>query len=156
MSPQYPSRRREQAQRPTQSKLADRAALGHGPDSQRAFMKDEYEGRAKRLGDELERLVKLVSWARECLENEFQSGLGYKQMTLAKGDLTKLKDLASTMNSAVDAKIRFDKASKQLAESMTPEEEFESVMTYLRSLSLDKMRDAIQRLQYHSEKMAGH
>lgn len=109
----------------------------------------EVNYRSARLGDELDKLIKLITWARECLDNELMSGLGHKKMGISDKDVLKIKNLAATMNSAVEAKIRYDKAQKQLAESMTPEEEYQAVVSYIKSLTPEigqKLRDATRRV----------
>lgn len=105
----------------------------------RKIMHDELDARSVRLQDELDRVIKLLSWSRECLEGELTKGLGYKKILLSDADLRKLKDLTLSMNTAVRAKIAYDEAQKRLADSMTPEEEFESVCSYIRTLDRDRL-----------------
>lgn len=108
-------------------------------DELRANAVERHVSTGTRLQDELDKMVKLLQWARTCLENELQSGMGYKQLAISDKDLRKLKDLAASMNSAVEAKIKLSKSEKALAENMTPEEEYSAVWVYLRSLSIDKL-----------------
>ena len=103
--------------------------------------------RIQRLGDELDQLIKLVSWARESLQNELYSGMGYRKEALVESDLRKLKDLTTTVNSAVEAKIKWDKAQKSLAEAMTPEEERSAVIAYIKSLDLEKYKELMGRVK---------
>lgn len=105
----------------------------------------ERDWRVTRLGDELDKLIKLITWARECLDNELMGGMGHKKLGIGDKDIRKIKDLAATMNSAVEAKIRFDKAQKQLADTMTPEEEFDAVVAYIKSLDHATMLRLTQR-----------
>lgn len=107
----------------------------------------ERDWRVTRLGDELDKLIKLITWARECLDNELMSGMGHKKLGIGDKDIRKIKDLAATMNSAVEAKIRFDKAQKQLADTMTPEEEFEAVVAYAKSLDQEHYVRLSQRIR---------
>ena len=100
----------------------------------RRQVRDEEAWRVRRLGDELDALIKLVAWARESLQNELYEGMGYKKLAISEKELRKLKDLTATVNSAVEAKIRYDKAQKGLAEAMTPEEERAAVIAYVKSL----------------------
>ena len=99
-----------------------------------------------RLEDELERLVKLVAMAREAVETEMHDGMGYKRLSITEKDLRKLKDLTVTFNSAVDCKIRYDKAKKHLAGLMTPEEEMAAVITYIVTLPVERRTDLRDRL----------
>ncbi len=108
----------------------------------------ERDWRVTRLGDELDKLLKLITWARECIENELTEGMGTKKMGLTDKDIRKIKDLSATMNSAVEAKIRFDKAQKQLAESMTPEEEFAAVAAYIKTLDRGQKQCLLNQVRY--------
>jgi hypothetical protein len=103
--------------------------------------------RIQRLGDELDQLIKLVSWARESLQNELYTGMGYRKEALGESDLRKLKDLTTTVNSAVEAKIKWDKSQKSLADSMTPEEERAAVVAYIKSLDLEQYREFMVRVK---------
>lgn len=111
-------------------------------------VKTDRDWRVTRLGDELDKLLKLITWARECLDNELMEGLGHKKLGISDKDLRKIKDLAATMNSAVEAKIRFDKAQKQLSESMTPEEEYSAVFQYLKTLDWQKKQDLLKACRH--------
>jgi tRNA G18 (ribose-2'-O)-methylase SpoU len=97
----------------------------------------ETERMVKRLGDELDEMIKMFSWGRECLKNELTEGMGYKKMALSDKDLKKMKELAEMMNTVVSAKIRFDKASKAMADTMSPAEEQSAVVAYLKSVDPD-------------------
>lgn len=112
----------------------------------REEVRKEESWRVRRLGDELDQLIKLVSWARESLQNELMDGLGYKKLGMSDTDLRKLKDLTATVNSAVESKIRYDKAQKGLAESMTPEEERAAVIAYVKSLEPDDYTELMSHL----------
>lgn len=116
------------------------------PDQLRARAKDAQEKLVVRLEDELEKLIKMVSFARDALNNELFSGMGYKGEAVSEKDLKKLKELTISMNSLIDSKIRYDKARKQLAASMTPEEEMSAVVTYIKSLDVDAYKRFRNRL----------
>ena len=94
--------------------------------------KSELSEVAKRLGAELDALVNLCSHARECVTNELFTGVGHRFIT--DKDMRKLNELAKTVEIAVKAKIAFEKQAKSLADAMTPEQEFDSVVQYVRSL----------------------
>lgn len=112
------------------------------PDERRAIEQTNNEWRVVRLSEELDKFIKMVAHCREALDNELMSGLGYKKLAIGDKDLRKVKDLGATFNSAVEAKIRFDKAQKSLQAAMTPQEEREAVITYLKSLPYED-RNAI-------------
>lgn len=87
-----------------------------------------------RLQDELDHLIKIFSHMRECFENEMMDGLGYKKLALTAKQIGQGGELAKMMTAVVAAKIRFDKAAKQMADSMTPEEERNACLKYVQSL----------------------
>lgn len=116
----------------------------------RMIEKNEHTNTVVRLGDELTKLIQMCAFAREAIENELFSGLGYKKMAITDKDLAKVEKLARMLNSATDAKIRFDKAQKAMVDEMSPEEEKQSVMDYLYSLpmpELSSVRDNINAYQ---------
>ncbi len=90
-----------------------------------------------RLQDELDSLIKIFSHMRECFENEMMEGLGYKKMAVTQKQLAQASELAKIMTAVVAAKIRFDKAAKQMADMMTAEEEREAVTKYVQSMSVE-------------------
>lgn len=116
------------------------------PEQLRETAKSKYELAVVRLEDELDRLVKMYTWAREALENEMFGGLGYKQMALGDKEVKKLKELTVGINNLVESKIKYDKAKKQLAAAMTPAEEMDAVMKYIQSLDTNDKKLLRNRL----------
>lgn len=112
-----------------------RLYVNDDPDKMRENVREKYELLVVRLEDELDRLIKMYTWAREALENEMFQGMGYKQMALGEKDIKKLKELTVGINNLVESKIKYDKAKKQLVASMTPAEERDAVIKYIVSLS---------------------
>ena len=94
--------------------------------------------RAVRIGDEVDRLLRIVSALRQVVEGEVSQNLSGPNPGIMKGTLTQLRDLTSCMNSLVDSKIRLDKTAKSLAEAMTPEDEEKAVRSWVRSLDPKK------------------
>ena len=92
------------------------------------------EDMVSRLENELDALLNMFAFARKSLENELLSGLGEKQLSLHANDAKKLKELALGMSTAVECKIRWDKAKKELAKNMTPQEEMSAVVAYIVNL----------------------
>lgn len=124
------------------------------PDSHERLSMDEHRAKAikelektvVRIQDELDRMIKLHVFMREALENEIMSGAGYKKLGANEKDVKKLKELTQSMDSLVSCKIRWDKAAKQMAETMTPDEEMKAVITYILSLSPEdqsRLRDRL-------------
>lgn len=116
------------------------------PDEAREKAVEKQKSLTLRLEDELDSLIKMFSFARQALNNEMFSGMGYKQMGIGDKEVKKLKELTIGMNSVVEAKIRYDKAKKQLAATMTPDEEMSAVVTYVKSLDVDSFKRFRNRL----------
>lgn len=99
-----------------------------------------------RIEQELDSMIRMFAFARESLENEMLSGLGFKQHGLQDTFPKKLKELTLGMNSLVETKIKWDKAKKQLGEQLTPEEERAACVQYILSLTDNErhlLRDAL-------------
>lgn len=103
------------------------------PEQHREQAKKRLAHAVVRLQDELDKMIKLFSAAREAVENEMMEGMGYKKLALTDKDMKKLVGLADLASSVVSTKIRFDKASRQMADTMTPEEERKAVISYLKA-----------------------
>lgn len=100
-----------------------------------------------RLELELDNMIKMFAWAREALEKEMLSGMSPGKHGLHEAVTKKLKELTIGMSSMVESKIRYDKAKKELAKNMTPEEEMQAVVAYIVNLSpgdWEKLRDRIK------------
>lgn len=109
-----------------------------------------------RMKDELASMLVIVSNLRSGLEHEMADGMGYKLLDANPKVLTKIKELAATLNSLTDAKVRIDKAEKQMATEMTPEEERDAVATYVKSLEDSVRREFIMNLvRYHNSTARG-
>src|SRR6476659_855897 len=99
-----------------------------------------------RIEQELDKTIKMFAFAREALENEMMDGLGYKKQGLHDSFPKKLKELVLGMNSLVETKIKWDKAKKQLGESLTLEEEIEACYQFVLSLTDTQRHDLRDRL----------
>lgn len=91
----------------------------------------KHSARSTDLKTELDSYIRLCQHARECLENSFFSGMGYKQEGLSKDDVSALSALSIAMERAISARIKYDKHTKSFAEQMTPEEEREAIEEYI-------------------------
>lgn len=125
----------------------EREKNGPTPDESRESVKNEHGRIVVRLQDELDRMIKLFSWAREAAENDLMGGMGYKKLTITDKDLKKLKELATMCDSIVSAKIRFDKAAKSMADTMTPAEEKAAVVAYLKAAEVQDRADILNRIK---------
>ena len=112
----------------------------------------QHEKMVVRLGDELDGLLKLVSHQREGLQAEMMDGMGYKKLGADMGVLRKLKELSAMFGHLTDAKIRYDKSMKQLADTMTPDEERAAVKGYIQSLEkADRGRFLTELVRWHKQ-----
>lgn len=116
------------------------------PDQLRDTSRERYEKMVVRLQDELDQMIKIYQFARESLENEMFSGMGYKKMALGEKDVKKLKELTIGLNSLVETKIKYDKAAKSLAENMSLAEEMTAVVTFICSLPYEEQHNLRKRL----------
>lgn len=107
---------------------------------------DKHEHMVKRIGDELDRMIKMAAFMREALQNEMFSGLGYKQMGVSEKDLKKMKEAAAIFDTLTSAKIRYDKSMKQLTDSMTPAEERAAVITYIKAQNFEDRKYILQEV----------
>lgn len=94
----------------------------------------EREWVVTRIQDEMDRMIKIFAHMRECLENDLNTGFSGQGRAVLDKQIKQGLELAGMMQKVVDAKIRFEKSSKLLAESMTPEEELNACTTYIQSL----------------------
>lgn len=115
-------------------------------DKTRESARAAYEKLVLRLQDELDRLIKMYAWTREAMERSMFEGMGYKQLDVDEKSVKKLKELTIGMNSLVETKIKWDKAQKQLAATMTPAEEMAAVMTYIEALDGEARHSLRSRL----------
>lgn len=88
-----------------------------------------------RLKNELDAAIELVSQARETLSLEMSGSVRvWKTQGVESAFLKKLQQLTASFNSLTESKMRLDKAEKQMEADMTPGEEAEAVLAYLRDL----------------------
>lgn len=103
-----------------------------------------------RLENELDNLIKMFAWSREALEKEMLQHSGSWEPGkhgIPDGLPKKLKELTIGMSSLVECKIRYDKAKKELAKNMTPDEEMAAVVAYIVNLPVpewDRLRQKIK------------
>lgn len=103
--------------------------------------KGRYKVSVARLQDELDHLIKIFAHMRESFENEMMDGLGYKKLTVTDRQMKQGASLSKMMTELVACKVRYDKAAKTMADSMTAEEERGAVLKYLQSLSAPDRKD---------------
>ena len=104
------------------------------PDDLRKEAIAKYDNRGARLIDEIQETLKLLRFQREALQKECFDGMGYKQLAADINTLRKSKELSLAYSRLAEAEIKVNKAMKDMAEGMTPEEEKEAVVKFLKSL----------------------
>lgn len=95
---------------------------------------------------EIEKMTKLVVYARECLENELTGGLGYKQEALGKSAAKDLQSLATSLEKLTGIRIKYDQHLKNEADKLTPEEEKDALVEFFAGLSVPERRAFLRRL----------
>lgn len=121
--------------------------IGQSPAEKAAIALELHKIQVVRIQDELDALVKIFSHMRESLQNEMFEGLGYKKAGVLPSLLKPAESLTKMMTSMVDAKIRFDKAAKVMADQMTPEEERAACMKYVKSLPVEERNAWVRELK---------
>lgn len=106
----------------------------------------KHRDRVRTLGYELDQVIKLLAHARECVENELYQGMGHKKLGITDKDMAKVNMLARSLETAVSAKVRFDKAQKDMVDEMTTAEQFEAAVDYVRSLDSNDITYFITRV----------
>lgn len=106
---------------------------------------------------ELDRLIKLIVFARESLEGQILgTGLAYKQKALGKEDATSIQALATSLEKAVNCKIKYDQHLKKEADALTPEEEKEALIEFFAGLEVPDRRRFLRKLvDRHNDLVSG-
>lgn len=106
--------------------------------------------RVSRLGDQLDRMINLVTIAREALENEMFEPGGFLKSELRPSYLVKMGGITKQLDMLVSAKIRWDKNQKAMADLMTPEQERDAVRKYIRAMTPDQRKIFLRaEIDYH-------
>jgi len=109
-----------------------------------------FDQRGVRLVDELNSMLKLLTFQREALQKSLFSEFGYRQEAVDLKTVQASKELTLAYTRMVEAQIKLDKALKSLADQMTPEEEKETVRKYIRAMTpFDRGRFMDDELQWH-------
>lgn len=108
------------------------------------------------LAAQLDSYIKLVAWARECLESNLTGGMGYKKDGLSKDDANALSAVGISLERAVSTKIKYDKHVKTLTEQMTKVEELAAVEEYIAGLDDEVRYDLLYRaVNRHNDLLGG-
>lgn len=94
----------------------------------------ERNERVIRMKDELVKVLDLVSRCRQSIEDEVSDGLAGKMKSVDVDFLRRLKELSVIFNNMTDARIRLDKAEKMLENDLTPAEEQQAVVEFIKAL----------------------
>ena len=98
------------------------------------------------LGHEQNEYIRLVKWARECLESSLTGGLGYKKEGLSKDDVAALAQIGISMERAVSAKIKYEKHIREFTEQMTPAEERDAIEEFVMGLDDETRYDLLKKM----------
>jgi uncharacterized protein YdcH (DUF465 family) len=101
-----------------------------------------------RLKNELDAAIELVSHTRESLTNELDTEWAKKKLSVDTGFLKKLQQMTASFNSLTESKMRLDKAEKQMEADMTPDEEAEAVLAYLRAMEPAELVRFLKRVSH--------
>lgn len=102
------------------------------------------------MKDELIKVLDLVTRCRESIEAEVSTGTAAKMRSVDIDFLKRLKELSVIFNNMTDARIRLDKAEKQLENDLTPAEEQAAVVEYIHSMpNLERGVFLRQAAEYH-------
>lgn len=124
------------------------------PMNEEQIRKDLAE-RVVRLGDELDKMIKLVTFSREALQNEMFGDGGFAKTELRPSYVAKMRSLTSMIDMLVSSKIRWDKNQALMAKAMTPAEEKKAVREYIRALPLNDRYDFIRdEMRWHQARLA--
>ncbi len=106
---------------------------------------------------EIEKLNKLVTFGRECLENSlYKETLGYKKEQLTKDQAASIQALATSMEKLVNVKMKYDKHLKDEADKLTPDEEVDALVEFFAAMEVPERRALIRRLaDRHNDMIAG-
>jgi hypothetical protein len=99
-----------------------------------------------KLGEELDKMIKLLTWAREKMEEAITKTVGMGGAGFPEADARKLRYLTSAYNDALAAKIRYDKAAKEFADSMSSTDERNAVIGYLKALEPADLKKVLNAL----------
>lgn len=105
-------------------------------------------GKAIRATEEVERLLRMTAWLRECLEVELAAEASLAKDKPAKiggAVLDKWTQLVTAFDKLSNAMVRLEKAAKQIADDMTPEQEMEAVRAFIRALDPVKRRNFLAK-----------
>lgn len=104
--------------------------------------------KAIRIAEEVDRLLRMTAWLRECLEAELAAEASLakdRPAAIGQGVLNKWTSLVTQFEKLTAAKIRLDKSAKELSDKMTPHEEIEAVRAYIRSMEPLKRRNFLTK-----------
>lgn len=109
------------------------------------------------LRTEIEKMTRLVVFARECLEKEMiGTGLAYKQEALGKSAAKDLQALATSLEKLTGIRIKYDQHLRKEADNLTPEEEQDALIEFFATLDVAARRKFMRRLvDRHNEMIVG-
>ncbi len=106
---------------------------------------------------EIDKLTRLVVFARECLENQLVgTGHAYKQDVLDKNAASSIQALATSLEKLANIRIKYDQHLKKEADNLTPDEEKDALVEFFASMNVADRRVFMRRLvDRHNEMIEG-
>ena len=99
------------------------------------------------LRTEIEKMTRLVVFARESLEKEIVgTGFGHKQEFLGKSSSKDLQALATSLEKLVAIRIKYDQHLSKEADKLTPDEEKDALVEFFASLDVKERRSFLRRM----------
>ena len=95
---------------------------------------------------EIDSLSRLVTFARESMQNELMSGMGYKQQGLRKETAKDLQALSTSLEKLVAMKIKLDQHLDKEADKLTPEQEKDALLEFFAGLTVTDRRIMVRRM----------
>jgi len=125
-------------------------------DELRAEAYARYSKAGVSLVQELDNILRALAFQRETLETNMMAGQAFKGEFFDPKLVVALKELTLSYSSAVNAKIKLDKHMKQIAETMTYDEQVDAVVNFVQTMDADKRNKILRDLtNYHNEQMLG-
>lgn len=106
----------------------------------------KHDAKSLDLGSEQDKYIRLVQWARECLEKSLTDGIGYKKDGISKDNVMALTNIGIALERAVSAKIKYEKHQKAFAEQMSQEEEESAIEEHILGMDTGHRTEFLRKI----------
>jgi hypothetical protein len=109
------------------------------------------------LRTEIDKMTKLVVFARECLEKQMVgSGFAYNQDKLGANTSKDLQALSTSLEKLINVRVKYDTHLKNEADKLSPDEEKDALVEFFAGMSVTDRRLFLRRLvDRHNEMIVG-